>query len=289
MTETRQDQSAADNLPDISPYLRLERMPYIWCSGCGIGVVVSSYLRSVLKARLNPDKVSVVSGIGCSGKTAGYIKLDSFQTAHGRAVPFAEGLVIGNPDLNVTVISGDGDLVSIGGNHLIHAARRNINMTVICINNFNYGMTGGQMGSTTPMEAMTSTTPYGNYEYSFNLPSLLQAAGAPYIARWTTLQTRQLESSITEALVKPGFKFIEVITPCPIAYGRSNKRGKGLDHLHLYEEKSVVQNGADTRNAGIEANGPIIVGKFLDIERPTFFDNRKMALNRPKQRERGGH
>ncbi len=186
-------------------YLRTERMPHIWCPGCGVGTATGGLLRAIDRAELNPDKVSVVSGIGCTGRAAGYIRLDSFHTTHGRALPFATGLKLANPELNVVVFSGDGDIAAIGGNHLIHAARRNIDMTVICVNNFNYGMTGGQMGPTTPMGAWSATSPYGNCERPFNLPYLVSASGATYVARWTVLHLRELDRSIAEALIKPGF------------------------------------------------------------------------------------
>jgi len=266
----------------IDCFLRLDRMPHIWCAGCGIGLVVGAFIRGMLRAGLNPDKVAMVSGIGCSGRAAGYVKLDSFHTTHGRALPFATGLKIANPELNVVVFSGDGDLATIGGNHLIHSARRNMEMAVICINNFNYGMTGGQMGCTTPLEAFSTTTPYGNFEYPFNLPYLLQSSGAVYVARWTTLHLRELERSIAEAMTKHGFSFIEVITPCPTVYGRMNKRPRGLDEMQLYREKSIVRNGADPRDVGIVEGGPIVVGKFVDIERPTYFDNRKQVLDKAR-------
>ena len=266
----------------IDCFLRQDRMPHIWCAGCGIGLVVGAFIRGMLRAGLNPDKVAMVSGIGCSGRAAGYVKLDSFHTTHGRALPFATGLKIANPELNVVVFSGDGDLATIGGNHLIHSARRNMEMAVICINNFNYGMTGGQMGCTTPLEAFSTTTPYGNFEYPFNLPYLLQSSGAVYVARWTTLHLRELERSIAEAMTKHGFSFIEVITPCPTVYGRMNKRPRGLDEMQLYREKSIVRNGADPRDVGIVEGGPIVVGKFVDIERPTYFDNRKQVLDKAR-------
>ena len=152
--------------------LRSDRLPHIWCPECGLGTVVSCFTAALTEAELDLDKVAIVSGIGCSGRVAGYLKLDSFHTTHGRAIPFATGLKMANPSLQVVVISGDGDLVSIGGNHFIHAARRNVDITVICVNNFNYAMTGGQVGPTTPLTAVASTTPYGNYEHPFNLPAL---------------------------------------------------------------------------------------------------------------------
>lgn len=256
----------------IESYLRVDRLPHIWCAGCGIGPATGCFIRAIERAGLDPDKIALVSGIGCAGRVAGYVKLDSFHTTHGRALPFATGLKLGNPELNLVVFSGEGDLIAIGGNHLIHSARRNIDMTVICINNFNYGMTGGQMGPTTPLDARSTTSPYGNFEYPFNVPYLVAASGATYVARWTVLHLRQLERSIAEALTKPGFSFIEVISPCPAVYGRMNKLPKGLDELHSYRERSVILNGADPKELDIALDGPIVVGKFVDIERPTFWD-----------------
>lgn len=267
---------------EIEKYLRQDRLPHIFCAGCGIGTAIGSFLRAIDRKGINPDKVAVVSGIGCSGRVAGYIKLDSFHTPHGRAIPFATGLALANPELKVVVFSGDGDLAAIGGNHLIHAARRNITMPIICINNFNYGMTGGQVGPTAPYGARTTTTPYGNFETPFNLPYLMAASGATYIARWTVLHVRQLDEACAEAMVKPGFSFIEVIAPCPVVYGRMNKRPQGLDDLHYYQEKSVIRNGADPKDAGIDLNGPIIVGKFVDIQRPTLWDSIKQVNEKAK-------
>jgi 2-oxoglutarate ferredoxin oxidoreductase subunit beta len=268
----------------IERYLRQDRLPHIWCSGCGIGIAVDCFLRAIDRANVDPDKLSLVSGIGCAGRVAGYAKLDSFHTTHGRAIPFATGLVLGNPELNVVVFSGDGDLAAIGGNHLIHAARRNIDMTVICVNNFNYGMTGGQVGPTAPLEARTTTTPYGNFERAFNLPYLLSASGASYVARWTVLHARQLERAIAEAMTKPGFSFIEVVSPCPVVYGRMNKEPKGLDSMHYYQEKSVTRNGADPKDADIELNGPIVVGKFIDTTRPTLWDRLRQVSSKAREK-----
>ena len=270
----------------IESLLRADRMPHIWCAGCGIGPAVGCFLRAIERSGLNPDKISLISGIGCAGRAAGYVKLDSFHTTHGRAIPFATGLKLGNPDLNLVVFSGDGDLVAIGGNHLVHSARRNIDMTVICINNFNYGMTGGQVGPTTPLDARSSTTPYGNFEHPFNVPYLLAASGATYVARWTVLHTRQLERAIVEAMVKPGFSFIEVLSPCPALYGRMNKESRGLDTLHFYQENSIVRNGADPKDVSLTSNGPIVVGKFVDTERTTFWDSHQQMIARAQEKKK---
>ena len=253
-------------------FLRMDRIPHIWCPGCGIGTVVTSFADALKKSKINLDDVAVVSGIGCTGRVAGYVKLDSFHTTHGRAVPFATGLKLANPKLKVVVFSGDGDIVGIGGNHFIHAARRNMDITIICVNNFNYAMTGGQVAATTPLEANASTAPYGNFEFPFSLPYLAEAAGATYVARWTALHLRRVTKSIQEALAKPGFSFIEVITPCVTLYARRNRLGDGLNLLRYYYDKSVIEHGADLKKLDISYQGKLVVGKFVDIEKPTFLD-----------------
>ena len=168
----------------------MDRMPHIWCPGCGIGTTVNCFARALIDAKVDLKNVAIVSGIGCTGRVAGYVNLDSFHTTHGRAIPFATGLKLANPKLHVVVYSGDGDLFAIGGNHLIHAARRNVDLKVICVNNLIYAMTGGQTAPTTPGDVITSTNPYGTFEPSFNLPHLVEAAGAVYVARWTTFHVQ---------------------------------------------------------------------------------------------------
>lgn len=256
----------------IEEILRMDRMPHIWCPGCGIGTVVTSFAEALRKEKYDLDKIAVVSGIGCTGRVAGYTKLDSFHTTHGRAIPFATGLKLAKPDTKVVVFSGDGDIAGIGGNHLIHAARRNMDLVVICVNNFNYAMTGGQVAATTPKDANASTAPYGNFENAFNLPYLTDAAGATYVARWTSLHLRRVTKSIQEALNKRGFSFIEVITPCVTLYARRNRLGDGLNLLKYYYDMSEIQHGADTRTLDISYQGKLIVGKFVDKEKPTFLD-----------------
>lgn len=253
-------------------FLRMDRIPHIWCPGCGIGTVVTSFAEALRKSEIDLDKVAVVSGIGCTGRVAGYVKLDSFHSTHGRAVPFATGLKLANPELNVVVFSGDGDIMGIGGNHFIHAARRNLDITIICVNNFNYAMTGGQVAATTPITANASTAPFGNFEYPFSLPYLAEASGATYVARWTALHLRRVTKSCQEALNRRGFSFIEVITPCVTLYARRNRLGDGLNLLKYYYEKSDIQHGADTKTLDITYQGNLVVGKFVDIEKPTFLD-----------------
>ena len=264
--------SSCETEDTLDAMLRLERMPHIWCPGCGIGSVVTSLADAIKRSKLDHDKVAVVSGIGCSGRVAGYVNFDSIHTTHGRAIPVATGLKLANPELKVIVFSGDGDLTGIGGNHFIHAARRNMDLVVVCVNNFTYGMTGGQVTPTTPTNANASTTPYGNYEYPFSLPFLADAAGATYVARWTSLHLRNVTQSIEEALKKRGFSFIEVITPCTTLYLRRNRLGDGVDSLQYYQENAVLKHGADTRETAIEFQGKIVIGKFVDKEKPTYLD-----------------
>ncbi len=257
----------------MDEWLRKDRIPHIWCPGCGIGIVTTCYI-DALKASGIPRELAIVtSGIGCTGRIPGYMNLDSFHTTHGRSLPFATGMKLANPKLNVTVLSGDGDLFAIGGNHFIHAARRNIDLTIICVNNFTYGMTGGQVAPTTPLKAISSTSPYGNFERPFNLVHVAVAAGAVYVARWTTLHVRRLRNAILEAMTKRGFTFVEVISPCPTAYARANKRGTGLDEMQYYQKRSLIRHGYDPAKADITLGSDIIVGKFVDIEKPTFSDN----------------
>jgi 2-oxoglutarate/2-oxoacid ferredoxin oxidoreductase subunit beta len=253
--------------------LRTDRIPHIWCPGCGIGTVFSSLISAVRKAEVPPDDIALVSGIGCTGRMAGYLKLDSFHTTHGRALPFATGLKLARPQTKVIVASGDGDLFAIGGNHFIHAARRNMDLTVICVNNFNYGMTGGQMAPSTPFGARTTTSVNGCPEEPFNFCALAAACGAVYVARWTSLHVRRMIDSIAYATKKRGFAFIEVLAPCPTSFGRRNKMRKAIDLVRFYHDHAVVRNHIDPNEAHLDFNKELIVGEFVDRERPTFLDN----------------
>jgi 2-oxoglutarate ferredoxin oxidoreductase subunit beta len=276
-------------LHPMDDLLRGERLPHIWCQGCGLGTALTTFIGALQwleKNRgWNMDKVAVVSGIGCTGRIAGYVRLDSFHTTHGRALPFATGLKLANPELKVVVLSGDGDIAGIGGNHFIHAARRNLDITVVCVNNFNYGMTGGQVGPTTPHDARAVTSQYGNFEYPFNLPYLAAASGASFVARWTVLHARQLEWTLREAFLHPGFSFVEVIAPCSTAYARWNPEGRGLDPEKLsrrgletmkyYQKVGITANGTHPKDAHVKVNEKgeiteIIEGKFLDDPKPNL-------------------
>jgi len=272
MIATKEKRSVKAEEHPIAPFVRMDRMPHIWCPTCGIGTAVKCYATALENTKVDLDKTAVVSGIGCTGRVAGYMKLDGFHATHGRAVPFATGLKLGRPELLVTVFSGDGDLSGIGGNHFIHAARRNMDLLVILVNNFIYGMTGGQNAPTTPPTARSSTMPYGNFEPPFSLPHLAASCGAAYVARWTSLHIRRMTRSFEEAIQRRGFRFIEVIAPCSTLYARLNKLGTGYDLLRYYYDNSEIRHGADTRELAIDFQGKLICGKFIDEDRPTFSD-----------------
>lgn len=219
-------------------YLRKDRLPHIWCPGCGIGTALNSFAHALSEANPDLKKLAIVSGIGCTGRTAGYVNLDSFHTTHGRAIPFATGLKLGNPEMTVVVYSGDGDLFAIGGNHFVHAARRNMDLKIFCVNNFTYSMTGGQVAPTTPIGATQTTMPFGNFESPFNLPFIADACGAVYVARWTVYHVKHLARSMREALSKKGFAFIEILSPCPTLFSRRNKLGDGVDQVNTSRRRA---------------------------------------------------
>jgi 2-oxoglutarate ferredoxin oxidoreductase subunit beta len=250
-------------------YLRTAMIPHIWCPGCGNGIILNAFVRALDELQIDLNKLVVVSGIGCIGRAAGYINVDSFHTTHGRPIAFATGVKLAKPELEVVVISGDGDLFAIGGNHFIHAARRNVSIKVICANNFNYGMTGGQVGPTTPLEALTTTTPYGNIEHPFNLVHLAAASGATYVARWTTFHVHMLATSIKKMLQRKGFSFIEVLSQCPEIYGRRNNMRTGIEMMEWFRKVSVIANFSDPAKAEITPE-KIVVGEFVDVEKPTY-------------------
>ena len=253
------------------PYMREERLPHIFCPGCGNGAIMNAFLEAMEIAELDFDNIAMVSGIGCSSRIPGYIKCDSLHTTHGRAITFATGLKIANKDLDVVVFTGDGDGASIGGNHLIHAARRNLNLTVICINNNIYGMTGGQISPTSPKGTIATTAPYGNQDTPFKLAELVAAAGASYSARWTSVDIENLVLSIKKGLKHPGFSFIEVATLCPTYYGRKNKLKTPTAMAAVMKANTIYKSAADKKKEK-DLEGKIVVGEFADVEKDEFGD-----------------
>lgn len=238
------------------------------CPGCGNGIVASAILRAIDSLKLNLRDMVFVSGIGCSAWIPSPLfAADTLHTTHGRPIAFATGVKLARPDMNVVVASGDGDLSAIGGNHLIHAARRNINITVIMVNNRIYGMTGGQTAPTTPRGVATITNPYGSMEPPFDLAPMVKAAGAPHVARWTTYHPRQLSKAIAKGLSKNGFSFIEALSQCPVQFGRASRIGKAVDILKYFKETSIGVKKA----AGMtpqELADRIVVGELSDLDKP---------------------
>ncbi|HOQ18684.1 2-oxoglutarate synthase subunit KorB [Methanothermobacter thermautotrophicus] len=248
-------------------YLRRERLPHIFCAGCGNGIVLNSFFKGMEMAGIDFDNIAMVSGIGCSSRIPGYVNCDSLHTTHGRPISFATGLKLGNPSLDVVVFTGDGDAAAIGGNHLIHGARRNIDMTVICINNSIYGMTGGQISPTSPEGSYGSTAPYGALEDPFDLAELVTAAGASYVARWTTAHPLQLANSIKKGLKNRGFSFIEAISQCPTYFGRKNRMRSPVEMMRFMKENSLNRRKA-LKMEPDEVEGKIIVGEFANRPQP---------------------
>jgi 2-oxoglutarate ferredoxin oxidoreductase subunit beta len=211
----------------------------MWCPGCGNGLVTGSLLRSIENLELDPKKVAIVSGIGCSSRAAGYLNFQTLHTTHGRALSFATGLKMSRPELTVFVIMGDGDSTAIGGNHLIHACRRNIDLNAIIFNNNIYGMTGGQASPLTPQGKKATTAPYGNPERNFDIMKLTEAAGATYTARSTVFHLRLLDKVIMDSVKNKGFSVVEAMTCCPISYGRRNKMKTAKVMLDWYKDNAV--------------------------------------------------
>lgn len=220
--------------------------------------------RAIDKLGLNPDQTAIVSGIGCSSRAGGYMDFDTLHTTHGRAIPFATGLKLARPELNVIVITGDGDAAAIGGNHLIHAARRNIDITVVCFNNNIYGMTSGQYSPLTPRGMKATTAPYGTIDRSFDLCRLVGAAGASYVARGTAYHVRQLINLIANAIAKKGFSFVEAVSQCPTYYGRRNHMGSAVDMLRWQKEHAVPVKAAANMTPE-ELEDKIVIGELQNL------------------------
>lgn len=253
-------------------WLREDRLPHIYCSGCGNGTVINCTLAAIDEVGWRRDETVFLSGIGCSSRAPGYINTDSLHTTHGRALAFATGVKLARPDLKVVVFTGDGDLAAIGGNHFIHACRRNVDMTVVCMNNQIYGMTGGQGSPTTPPGAISTTTPYGASEPAFDLADLAIAAGAHYVARWTSYHVTELTKAIATGLQTPGLAFIEVRTQCPTNYGRSNRLREVSDMIeYLRSHAMLVQKYERLIAEGKPIpEGTFTIGELVRRNRPAM-------------------
>lgn len=260
-------------------YLRTDKFPHIWCPGCGHGILMNALLRTLAKLDVNKDDICVVSGIGCASRLPGYLDFNTLHTTHGRALAYATGIKLANPRLKVIVVSGDGDAAAIGGNHLIHAARRNMDITMICMNNNVYGMTNGQYSPQTPTAMLATTAPYGNLERNFDLCRLVEVAGANYVARATAAHPRNISQYIEYALTHDGFNFVEVMTHCPTYYGRKNKLGGPVEMVNLFKQNSIIKAAADKLPPEQWA-GKMVVGEFVKKDEPTYLDRYEQMVER---------
>ncbi len=251
-------------------YLRKEALPHFFCPGCGAAQVLNFFLKAADEIDLDFDNFVGIGGVGCTARIPVYIDAEVLHGVHGRTLPWATGMKLHNPDLNVVIFAGDGDATAIGGNHLIHACRRNLDVAMIVVNNFNFGMTGGQMAPSTPMNVKTATTPYGNQEESFDICKVALAAGASHVARCTTNKPQIAKNMIKDALDHKGFSLIEIITQCPTNFGRrALGTGSPVDGMEWIKEKSISQKKA----SGIqpdELEGKYVLGTFKKKEKPVF-------------------
>ena len=253
----------------IYKYLRPEHLPTIWCPGCGNGIIMRDVAAAIENLGLNRNQTVIVSGIGCSSRAAGYMDCNTLHTTHGRAIPFATGIKLANPELNVIVMAGDGDISAIGGNHLIHAARRNIGLTVVVMNNNIYGMTGGQYSPTTPTGEFGTTAPYGNLDRSFDIAGLAYGAGASYAARGSVYHASQTINLITDGIRNKGFSIIDIASICPTYYGRKNKKGDAVDMMKWQKENSVTIEQA-AKLSPEELKGKLVIGLLNHVQYPEF-------------------
>jgi len=251
-------------------YLRhTKKFPNVWCSGCGIGIVMGALIRAVDRMGLSKDEVALISGIGCTGRMPVYLDFNTMHTTHGRALAFATGLKLAQPHMKVIVIMGDGDALAIGGNHFIHAARRNIDLTAIVVNNSIYGMTGGQYSPTTPLDSLATTAPYGNVDQPMPICELAVAAGASFVARSTVYHAVELDRFLEQAIRKAGFSLLEVASYCHTTFGRLNKLGGAVEMMRRLKDNSVTQAAAEKLPPEVRA-GKIVRGVLCDVDKPEY-------------------
>ncbi|MCR4398318.1 MAG: 2-oxoacid:ferredoxin oxidoreductase subunit beta [Firmicutes bacterium] len=271
-------------MASIQGYLRRSKMPHIWCAGCGHGIVMGCLIRAIDRVGLDKNRTVIVSGIGCSSRAPGYMDFDTLHTTHGRALAFATGVKMANPSLNVIVIAGDGDLAAIGGNHLIHAARRNIRIATVCFDNSTYGMTSGQYSPMTPTGKFASTAPYGNIDRPFDLCELAKGAGATYVARGTTYHASLTVNLIAKALEHNGFAFVDVLSQCPTYYGRRNKLGGAVEMMKWYKDNAVPVQAARQSPEPLPP-GRFMIGELFTVTAPEYTDEYAGVLERARERE----
>jgi len=254
----------------IHKYLRHDKkFPHVWCPGCGNGVILGSLIRAIDRLGLEKDEIVLASGIGCSGRMPVYVDFNTLHTTHGRSLTFATGIKLAKPSLTVITVMGDGDATAIGGNHFIHAARRNLNLTAIIINNQIYGMTGGQFSPTTPYGCNASTAPYGHIEQAFSIAELAVTAGASFVGRGTVYHVQLLDKLIENAISKPGFSVVEVISNCHIHFGRRNKMGNPVAMLEWMRDNAVTVEKAGTMTTE-SLEEKFTIGILADVEKPIY-------------------
>ena len=267
----------------IHKYLRHDKkFPHIWCPGCGNGILLGSLIRALDASGLKKDDVALVSGIGCSGRITVYMDFNTLHVTHGRALAYATGMKLAKEGLTVIVIMGDGDALAIGGNHFIHAARRNMDLTAIILNNQNYGMTGGQHSPTTPLGGITTTTPYGQIENNFSIPDLAIAAGASYVARATVYHTQLLDQLIEKAITKRGFSVVEALSHCHVQFGRRNAMGSPVKMLQWFKDHAVYTDKAENLKAE-ELQEKFKIGVLADNDRPSYLERYREIRQRAKE------
>jgi 2-oxoglutarate ferredoxin oxidoreductase subunit beta len=260
----------------VKDYIRQRFFPHLWCPGCGHGTVMASMIRAIDRLGLQQNEIVVVSGIGCSSRMAGYLDFHTMHTIHGRAVAFATGVKMGRPDLKVIVPMGDGDALAIGGNHLIHAARRNLDLTAIIMNNRIYGMTGGQFSPMTPFGEKGTTAPLGNVDHAFDIVELAKGAGASFVARTTAYHAQEMTRLLAKAIEHHGFSVVEVMSQCPTYYGRKNRLGSAVDMLERYRDGTVSRGSK--KAAG--SSDLIERGIFVEEDRPEYSSEYSTLVNR---------
>ena len=267
----------------IHKYLRHDKkFPHVWCPGCGIGIMLGALIRAIDRIGYEKDEIVLVSGIGCSGRLPVYVDFNTLHTTHGRALAFATGVKLANPGLKVIVIMGDGDAVAIGGNHFIHAARRNIDVTAIIVNNNTYGMTGGQYSPTTPYGMKSTTTHYSNIEQDFKISELAVTAGAVFVGRGTVYHAKLLDDLMEKAFLKPGFSVVEVISHCHTQYGRQNRLGSAVEMMEWQRDLAVpVEKSFKMKPE--ELKDKILIGVLVDKELPVYQDEYKKIRERAKR------
>ena len=268
----------------VNKYYRTESLPHIWCPGCGNGIVTRAIIKAIDNIGLNQNNVCIVSGIGCSSRASGYLDFNTIHTTHGRALAFATGIKFSNPKLHVIVITGDGDCAAIGGNHLIHAARRNIDITTIVFNNNIYGMTGGQYSPTTPTGDKGTTAPYGNIDANFDLCELAKAAGATYVSRSTVYGANMIIKQVEEGIKNKGFSFIETLTICPTYYGRKNKKGDAVDMM-INLKDITINKVAYEKLPDEKRKGKIVVGELYRRQRSEYTEEYNKIIESFQRRD----